>query len=68
MSGKHVTNFEFNRTQPSIKKTSRKSQKVNINVLLDKVRVARKKEKFEDTIFYGLAALAIVVTGIIVSL
>ncbi len=68
MSGEHVTNSEFNRTQPSIKKTSRKSQKVNINVLLNKARVARKKEKFEDTIFYGLAALAIVVTGIIVSL
>ena len=68
MSGEQVTNSEFNQDNPTIKKTSRKSKKVDINILLNKVRVAHKKEKFENTIFFGLAALAIVVTGIIVSL
>ena len=68
MSGEQVTNSEFNQDNPTIKKTSRKSKKVDINILLNKVRVAHKKEKFENTIFFGLVAMAIVVTGIIVSL
>tara|TARA_B100000809_G_scaffold173177_1_gene170448 strand:- start:1721 stop:1927 length:207 start_codon:yes stop_codon:yes gene_type:complete len=68
MSGEQVTNSEFYQVHPTIKKTSRKSKKVDINILLNKVRAARKKEKFENTIFFGLAAIAIVVTGIIVSL
>ena len=68
MSGAQVTNSEFNRIQSEIKKTSKKSQKVDINVLLNKVRVANKKEKVENAIFFGLVATAIVVTGIIVSL
>ena len=68
MSGEQVTNSEFNQVHPTIKKTSRKSQKVDINVLLNKVKVANKKEKVENAIFFGLVAMAIVVTGIIVSL
>ena len=67
MSGEQVTNSEFNRIQSEIKKNYKKSKNVDINVLLNKVRVAHKKEKFENTIFFSLAA-AIVVTGIIVSL
>ena len=68
MSGDQITNSEFNQANLTIKKTSRKSKKVDINILLNKVRVAQKKEKFENTIFFGLVAMAIVVTGIIVSL
>ena len=68
MSGDQITNSEFNQVNLTIKKTSRKSKKVDINILLNKVRVAQKKEKFENTIFFGLATIAIVVTGIIVSL
>ena len=68
MSGDQVTNSEFNQAHLTIKKTSRKSKKVDINTLLNKVRSAHKTEKFENIIFYGLAAIAIVVTGIIVSL
>ena len=68
MSGEHVTNSEFYQTQKINKKTSKKSQKVDINILLNKVRAANKKEKFENTIFFGLVAMVIVVTGIIVSL
>ena len=68
MSGEQVTNSEFNQIQSEIKKTSKKSQKVDINVLLNKVKVANKKEKVENAIFFGLVAMAIVVSGIIVSL
>ena len=68
MSGEQVTNSEFHQVHPIIKKTSRKSKKVDINILLNKVRVAQKKEKFENTIFFSLVAMSIVVTGIIVSL
>ena len=68
MSGDQITNSEFNQANLTIKKTSRKSKKVDINILLNKVRVAQKKEKFENIIFFGLVAMAIVVTGIIVSL
>ena len=68
MSGEQVTNSEFHQVHPTIKKTSRKSKKVDINILLNKIRAVRKKEKFKNTIFFSLAAIAIVVTGIIVSL
>ena len=68
MNGDQITNSEFNQANLIIEKTSRKSKKVDINILLNKVRVAQKKEKFENTIFFGLVAMAIVVTGIIVSL
>ena len=68
MSGDQTINSEFNQANLTIKKTSRKSKKVDINILLNKVRAAHKKEKFENTIFFGLGAIAIVVTGIIVSL
>ena len=68
MSGEHVTNSEFYQTQKINKKTSKKSQKVDINILLSKVRAANKKEKFENAIFLSLVAMVVVVTGIIVSL
>ena len=42
--------------------------KVDINVLLNKVRLAQKKERMESTIFFGLVAAVIVVTGVIVSI
>ena len=68
MSGDQTINSEFNQANLTIKKTSRKSKKVDINILINKVRAAQKKEKFENTIFFGLVAMAVVVTGIIVSL
>ena len=68
MSGDQITNSEFNQANLTINKTSRKSKKVDINIILNKVRAAQKKEKFENTIFFSLVAMAVVVTGIIVSL
>ena len=49
-------------------KDSSKKKRVDINVLLNNVRSAQKKEKMESTIFFGLVAAIIVVTGIIVSI
>ena len=48
-------------------KNSSKKKRVDINVLLNKVRLAKKKEKMESTIFFGLIAAVIVITGLIIS-
>ena len=44
------------------------TQKVDINVLMDRVREEKKKEKKENLIFLSLIASAIVITGVIASL
>ena len=44
------------------------SQKVDINVLMDRVREEKKKEKKENLIFLSLIGSAILITGIIASL
>tara|TARA_Y100000741_G_scaffold157873_1_gene119311 strand:- start:352 stop:570 length:219 start_codon:yes stop_codon:yes gene_type:complete len=49
-------------------KNSSKNKRVDINVLLNNVRLAEKKEKMESKIFFGLVAAIIVVTGVIVSI
>ena len=70
MSGEHITNDTVE-TQNlegelhSLKNSSRK-QRVDINVLLNNVRIAQKK-KMESTIFFGLIAAVIVITGLIIS-
>ena len=72
MSGEQITNNSIE-TQTlegelhSLKNSSKK-KRVDINVLLNNVRTAQKKEKMESTIFFGLVAVVIVVTGIIVSI
>ena len=42
--------------------------KVDINLLLNRVRTDKKKEKLESLLFFGFISLAVIVTGIIVSL
>ena len=42
--------------------------KVDINVLMDRVREEKKKEKIEYLIFLSLIGSAILITGIIASL
>ena len=49
-------------------KNSSKKKRGDINVLLNNVRSEQKKEKMESTIFFGLVATVIIVTGIIVSI
>jgi len=74
MSGEQVTNNSVE-TQTiegelhSLKDSSPKTkQRVDINILLNNVRLAQRKEKMESTVFFGLVAAVIVVTGIIVSI
>ncbi len=43
-------------------------QKVDINILLNKVRHEKKKERKENLLFLGLIGSVIVVTGVIASL
>ena len=43
-------------------------KRVDINILLNKVRTEKKKEKFENVIFVCIVATVVVVTGLIVSL
>ena len=42
--------------------------KVDINILLNKVRSEEKREKFESAIFISLISFVLLVTGIIISL
>ena len=72
MSGEHITNgtIETQNLEGELHslKNSKKKQRVDINILLNNVRLAQKKEKMESTIFFGLIAVVIVVTGLIVSI
>ena len=74
MSGEQITNTSVE-TQNieddlhSLKGSPSKTKnRVDINVLLNKVRLAKKKERMESTIFFGVVAAVIVVTGVIVSI
>jgi len=74
MSGEQITNTSVE-TQNiegdlhSLKGSPSKTKnRVDINVLLNKVRLAKIKERKESIIFFGLAAAVIVVTGVIVSI
>ena len=74
MSGEQITNTSVE-TQNieddlhSLKGSPSKTKnRVDINVLLNKVRLAKKRERMESSIFYGLVAAVIVATGVIVSI
>ena len=72
MSGEQITNSSVEtqtlESELHSLKDSSKKKRVDINVLLNKVRSAQKREKLESTIFFGLVAAVIVVTGLIVSI
>ena len=54
MSGEKVTNL--------------KSKKIDIKILLNRIRADEKKGQLESNVFFGLIAVVIIVTGVIVSL
>ena len=61
----------YNARRTTLEKYSKglnQKNKVDINVLLNRVRTDKKKEKLESLLFFGLISLAVIVTGIIVSL
>ena len=68
MSGEQ-TSIDSNYQEATAETVSKKrSPKVDINVLLNKVRKEKKKEKLESYIFLGLISSVILIGGIIVSL
>ena len=67
MSGERVVDLGIE-TSNNAENTKKSAKRVDINILLNKVRADQKKEKFENSIFFGLVAAVIVVTGIIISL
>ena len=68
MSGEQTINSRSNQDSEIIQDTIIRPKKVDINVLLNKVRAEKKKEKFENSIFFSLVVAAIIVTGVIVTL
>ena len=48
-------------------RVANKSPKVDINILMDRVRAEKKKEKKENLIFLSLIASVILITGVIAS-
>ena len=65
MSGEHLSRDYLNTNHS---KSSYRNSKVDINVLLNKVRSEQKKERFENLIFISLISFVVIITGIIVSL
>ena len=47
---------------------SLKSERIDIKILLSRIRADEKKEQVESNVFFGLIAVAVIVTGVIVSL
>ena len=62
MSGEQLTARDLNKASAAYS-----SKKVNINLLLSKVRKEKNKEKKENYIFLGLICTVVAVTGIIAS-
>ena len=48
--------------------TNLKSKKIDIKILLNRIRADEKKEQLGSNVFFGLIAVAVIVTGVIVSL
>ena len=44
-----------------------RKDKVDINILLNRVREDRKKEKIENTLFITIVSTAVIVVGLIIS-
>tara|TARA_B100000674_G_C37723614_1_gene860958 strand:+ start:111 stop:308 length:198 start_codon:yes stop_codon:yes gene_type:complete len=65
MSGEQITSQQnLNQSKSEKKFTS----KVDINILLNKVRAEQKKEKYENLIFLGLISFVVIISGLIISL
>ena len=66
MSGEQLVDNQIE--NPEANKRKRVKNKVDINIMLNKVRSEEKKEKFESIVFISLISFVVILTGIIVSL
>ena len=60
-----IQNSELNTSQD---KKLNKKNRVDINILLNRVRADKKKEKLETLVIISLVSLSVLATGLIVSL
>ena len=60
-----IQNSELSTSQD---KKLNKKNRVDINILLNRVRADKKKEKFETFVIISLVSLSVLATGLIVSL
>ena len=60
-----IQNSELSTSQ---NKKLNKKYRVDINILLNRVRADKKKEKFETFVIISLVSLSVLATGLIVSL
>ena len=74
MSGEKITAKELNSSSVAIaikknlsSKVKHSASKVNINILLSKVREEKNKERKENYIFLGLICGLVAITGVIAS-
>ena len=65
MSGENIVNSKLENIEVV---SNSKPKRVDINVLLSKVREEKKKERKESLVFFGLISTVVVVTGVIASL
>ncbi len=66
MSGEQLADNQIENLETN--KRIKVKNKVDINILLNKVRSEEKKEKFESIVFISLISFVVILTGIIVSL
>ena len=66
MSGEQLADNQLENLETN--KRIKVKNKVDINILLNKVRSEEKKEKFESMVFISLISFVVILTGIIVSL
>lgn len=67
MTNKANMNIPSKTSQFVSKDKLNKKNKVDINILLNRIRADKKKEKLESILFFGFISMAVIVTGIIVS-
>tara|TARA_Y100000590_G_scaffold181128_1_gene206450 strand:- start:964 stop:1170 length:207 start_codon:yes stop_codon:yes gene_type:complete len=68
MSGERIIQSQDSQTEAVFEEKTKINKKVDINLLLKKLRAEEKKEKFGNLVWIGLVTISIFVTGIIVSL
>ena len=67
MSVQQITNLKLNNPLKENQDLN-KPKKVNINVLINKIRADKKREQLESIVIIGLISVTVITTGIIASL
>ena len=69
MSGEQILrNHSLDTSKTVVSGYKKKSNRVDINILLSRVRDEKKKQSKENLVFFGLISSVIIITGIIASL